>query len=133
MRQLAADANAPNALQRLLDRVEAPLPALQVILVTAGGEATKGGDESDDLLPPDLHRTTESLVRHSGQVTRFEQRAPRPGLRTHIHILMLERDGGDQVRPAGEDAAGLRSADRFASREDDQIRAFGDEPAQVRA
>src|SRR5215211_595371 len=131
MRQLAADANAWNPLQCLLDRVEMPLPALQVLLITARGIATKGGDESDDLLPSDLHRTPESLVRHSGQVTRIEQWAPRPSLRAHVHILMLERDGGDQVRPAGEDTAGLRPADRFAAREDDQIRAFRDESAQV--
>src|SRR5215204_4187522 len=131
MRQLAADANALDSLQCLLDRVETPLPVLQIFLVTTGSEATKGGDESDDLLPSDLHRTPEPLVRHSDQVTRIEQRAPRPRFRAHIHVLVLERDGGDQIGPAGKDAAGLWPADRFAAREDDQIRAFRDESAQV--
>src|SRR5829696_7777136 len=131
MRQLAADANALDSLQCLLDRVETPLPVLQIFLVTTGSEATKGGDESDDLLPSDLHRTPEPLVRHSDQATRIEQRAPRPRFRAHIHVLVLERNGGDQVGPAGEDAAGLWPADRFAAREDNQIRAFRDESAQV--
>src|SRR5215213_7890496 len=70
-------------------------------------------------------------MRHPGEQTRIEQRSPRPGFRAHIHVLVLERDGGDQVGPAGEDAAGLWSADRFAAGEDDQIRAFRDEPSQV--
>jgi hypothetical protein len=133
LRQVAADANAWNPVQHLLDRVETPLPALQILLITAGGEAAQRCDESDNLFPTNLHRTPEPLMRHPGQVPRIEQRTPRPRFRTHIHVLMLERDGGDQVGSAGEDAACLWAADSLAAREGDQIRAFGDEAAQVGA
>ena len=62
-----------------------------------------------------------------------EQAALVPGLGPDIHVLVLERDRGDQVGPAGQDAAGLRAADRLAAGEDDQIGPFGDEAAQIRA
>src|SRR3954462_13281202 len=71
LRQIATDANAWNPLQHVLDRVETPLPVLQILLVTAGGKATEGRNESDDFLPSDFHRAPEPLVWHSGEVTRI--------------------------------------------------------------
>ena len=67
------------------------------------------------------------------QATGLQEGTPGPGLGTDVHVLMLEGDGGDQVGAAGQDAAGLRAADRLAAGEDDQIGALGDEAAQVRA
>ena len=46
---------------------------------------------------------------------------------------MLQGHGGDQVGAAGQDTAGLRTADRLTTGEDDQIGALGDEATQVRA
>ena len=64
-------------------------------------------------------------------LARLEERATGPGGRHDVHVLLLEADGHEEIAPPGEESGRLRTADRLAAAERDEVGARVDEPPQV--
>src|SRR5215208_3171265 len=106
----------------------APAPLLRILLE----EELERGEEADDLLLAALRRAPDAACRKAGQLVLVEQARRRaPLLEIGVVVELLERCRLDELAPAGEDARGLRPADRLAARESDEVGPFGDETLQV--
>ena len=97
----------------------------------AGDEAFEGDQQSGNLLASDLACAPDALQRGSVHSAVGDQVSPRPRLGMHVHVLMLQRDGSDQVGPPGQNAGCLRSPDCLPAGKADQRRPLFDEAAQV--
>ena len=73
------------------------------------------------------------MVRNALECIAVDQGRRRPSLRAHVHVHHLDQGRADQVTPAGQDAAGLGSADGLAAAEHHQVSTRFDEGLQVAA
>ena len=97
-----------------------------------GDEALQGDDEADDLLLPRLAGPADAVVRQAAHLRRRGEFRGRRELRLRqVEVEHLQQRRGHQVAPPGQDAAGLRPAQRLAAGEADEVGALRQEPPQV--
>ena len=72
------------------------------------------------------------MVRQAGELALVDQRRRRlPLVVIHVEVKILQRRRRDQIAAPAQDSGGLRPHDGLAATKGDQIRALGDEAAQV--
>ena len=117
--------------QRRRDRTQARFEARIVGRIVGLHEAVERGQQAHDLLLAGLEAAADAMVRHAAQVGAIDHPGRRPGLGRHVHVDLLQQRRGDKIAAAGEDAGGLRPAQRLAAGEGHQIGAHRGEALEV--
>ena len=115
------------AVERRSDRFQPRLEARRCRRIVGLHEAIERGQQADDLLLARLEAAADPVMRHAAQVGAVDQLGRRPGVGRHVHVELLQQRRGHEIAPAGEDAGGLRPAQRLAAGEGDEVGAHGDE------
>src|ERR1700758_4779477 len=90
-----------------------------------GDKETQRGQETHDLLLPDLAGTADAVMGQSRQGALVDETRGRIELvEEHVEVQALQRGGGDEIAAARENAGGLRPPDRLAAAEGDERRAL---------
>ncbi len=113
------------------DQRHPAIPGALVGRVVAGGITFQRDQEPHDFLLPDFQAAAYALPGRADDGAPGDLVPVAPGGRPNVHVLMLERHGENQVRAAGHEAGGRGACDGLPAAERHDVRARGDERAQV--
>src|SRR5437667_6316641 len=119
-------------IERRRQRSHQALPALAPRRRILGDEEAERRQQTDDLLLADLADAADAMLRRARKLAPVDEiRWWQPQLRPRVLVEHLQRGGGDEIASAAQYSRRLRTAQRLAAAEDDEIGALGDEAPQI--